>query len=184
MKAAIALAASAVIVGGSAAAAIALTSGSTSYAPGMYLYTGNRDTNPVQLTGTPGNGTWGVSKVPPEIYTTDSGNGSYGTINIGTGDVPLAPEDGGPAPGTPYPGWWWSPQAIQLNWAELSSGAVVENVEGYFLGVGNKDVLGNGAYAPRCLVFTVPNTKTTDTRWLSLNADYNWVAADSGCPGK
>ena len=134
--------------------------------PGVYLYPGGAVTTPVQLTGT-------ISSAPAAIQTQD------GTILIGSG--PLPPGDG--LRGQDYAGWVWTltPTKAQLTWANLNNaGTVIQNVAGYFLGVGNVIRFPGGGLSTACLSYQDAGGGTA--KWLQLNSSYDWVHTTAGCP--
>jgi hypothetical protein len=182
-----ALATSAVLAGVLAAApAASAANGPTPIAangPGIYLFTGDRNPNPVHLTGegTTTTGDKGIpSPVPDEIHTTPVDvNGTivnYGTIMVGDGTIP---SPYGSYAGQDYQGWVWStdPLSAQLSWAPDPGNnqgfTVVQGVNGHFLSAQLVPLTGSGgAYATNCLSFQVPGHYPY---WLQLNAAFDWV---------
>lgn len=134
---------------------------------GLYLYLGDGDKTPVQLTGHP------YSSVPAEIHT------AAGVIIVGEGKLP----PGYGLSGTDYKGWLWTAKSAQLSWANLNSeDTVIQNVLGDFDGVRNFVALAGGGHTVVCLSYQSGLAGSRVT-WLVLNPALNWVAAaNPGCP--
>jgi hypothetical protein len=163
----------AVAVGAAAAvtAAVLVPAGGSAPAAsrpaGPYLYIGNGDKTPVQLTGHP------YSSVPAEIHT------AAGVIIVGEGKLP----PGYGLSGTDYKGWVWAAKSAQLTWANLNSeDTVIQNVLGDFDGVGNFVALTGGGDTVVCLSYQ-SGVAGSQVTWLVLNPSLDWVAAaNPGCP--
>ncbi len=127
----------------------------------LYLYVGDRDKTPVQLTGHP------YSSVPAEIHT------AAGVIMVGEGKLP----PGYGLSGTGYKGWVWAAKSAQLTWANLNSeDTVIQNVLGDFDGVGNFVALTGGGDTVVCLSYQ-SGVAGSQATWLVLNPALDRVAA-------